>query len=734
MAEGQEAFRRGDLEGAAAQWQKAARGYAKAGQSQAQSAALTSLARAYEALGHDDDATQSLLTARRLAEAAGDRAQLAGILGQLGGLASARGDGASAARLVDEALVMARPLGDAALTATLLHTRGNVFMAQQQPSEALAAYRESAALAQRARQSGVAARALTHAAMAAAYEPQAQTATALLEEALAHLRRAEPSHETAYDLLLIGRTYHRLAMADPAFVLRAADRFREAAGLAQALHDPRALAYAWGYLGRLYEEEGRTDEALRLTRQAALAAQRVQAPESLYLWQWQTGRLFQALGETQPAIDAYERAVATVQELRTAWLRRAGGGPTSFRATVGPLYFQLADLYLRRATTLEVQGRSDAPPERARALQQARATVERFKAAELRDYFGDECVDAARSRATALEHVAPDAAIVYPILLPDRTELLMSLPTGLTRVAVAVPGPQLEQRVVIFRNALDERDPLRALRHAQALYQWLIRPLEAVLAGQPIHTLVFVPDGALRQLPLAALHNGQHFLIERYALAVTPGLTLTDPRPLSRDDVQVLAAGMAGGVAGFPPLPRVPGELQGILRLYRGTLLLDQAFGPEQLDATLRQGPFDIVHLASHGHFAADVSQSFLLTAQGKLTMAQMAQLVGRVRFRDRPLELLTLSACDTAAGDDRAALGLAGVAIQAGARSALATLWLVADDAAAVLMTEFYRHLHAPHTSKALALQQAQLALLRQPRYADPFFWAPFLLINNWQ
>jgi CHAT domain-containing protein len=107
--------------------------------------------------------------------------------------------------------------------------------------------------------------------------------------------------------------------------------------------------------------------------------------------------------------------------------------------------------------------------------------------------------------------------------------------------------------------------------------------------------------------------------------------------------------------------------------------------------------------------------------------------MVSRLRFRQRPLELLTLSACETAQGDDRAALGLAGVAIQAGARSAVATLWLVADDAAAVLMQAFYQHLKRPGVSKARALQQAQVSLLTNPRYADPFLWAPFLLINNW-
>jgi CHAT domain-containing protein len=190
---------------------------------------------------------------------------------------------------------------------------------------------------------------------------------------------------------------------------------------------------------------------------------------------------------------------------------------------------------------------------------------------------------------------------------------------------------------------------------------------------------------------------------------------------------------MAGAVEGFPPLPRVREELRGIQQLYAGVLLLDHDFAPESLDRTLRQGQFDIVHIASHGHFAPDSAQSFLLTAQGRLTMERFSEIVGRLRFRQQPIELLALSACETARGDDRAALGLAGVAIQAGARSALATLWLVADDAAAVLMQAFYAQLKEPQASRARALQQAQLALLKQPQYADPFFWAPFLLINNW-
>jgi CHAT domain-containing protein len=407
--------------------------------------------------------------------------------------------------------------------------------------------------------------------------------------------------------------------------------------------------------------------------------------------------------------------------------------PAAFRTSLGPLYFELVDLFLQQAARLERPNQEVASSQYEYYLQRARDTVEQFKAAELRDYFGDECVDAARRSLTAVERAAPQTLIVYPILLPDRTELLVSLPTKLKRLLVPVTGAHLEQRVRLLRNALEDRDALRYLQHAQSLYAWLIQPLEVDLVSERIQTIVLVPDGALRALPLAALHNGQRYLVEQYALAITPGLTLTEPRPLSQDSVQILAAGVAEAVADFPPLPRVPMELQSIQRLYGGTILLNQDFSPESLEKTLRRGQFDIVHIAAHGQFTSEAAQSFLLTTQGKLTVNRLAQIVGYLRFRPQPLELLTLSACETARGDDRAALGLAGIAIKAGARSALATLWLVDDEAAATLMTEFYRHLQTPGISRARALQQAQLTLLRQPQYAEPFFWAPFLLINDW-
>src|SRR5262249_4887446 len=147
----------------------------------------------------------------------------------------------------------------------------------------------------------------------------------------------------------------------------------------------------------------------------------------------------------------------------------------------------------------------------------------------------------------------------------------------------------------------------------------------------------------------------------------------------------------------------------------------------------LKETPVNIVHVASHGQFSSDATKTFLLTFDGKLTMDRLDQYIGLFRFRDDPLELLTLSACETAAGDDRAALGLAGIGIKAGARSALGTLWFINDQSTAMLITEFYQQLKDPSVSRAVALQRAQIKLLDDLRYQHPGYWSPFLLINNW-
>jgi CHAT domain-containing protein len=502
--------------------------------------------------------------------------------------------------------------------------------------------------------------------------------------------------------------------------------FTDAAALAGRLGDSRAASYAWGNLGALYEEERRVDEALDLTRRAIIAAQRAGAPESLYRWQWQSGRLLAQRGGLDEAIAAYRRALQTLQGVRSEVATAYGGRPGDFRESVGPVFLELVDLLLRRTDSL-------SGGEQAALLREARETVELLKAAELRDYFRDDCVDAARARVAKLEAVSQTAVVVYPILLPTRLELLVSVPSGLRRKTVPVSAAMVTEEVRQFRRKLEKRTTHEYRPHAQQLYAWLIRPIEQELAEASPDTLVFVPDGPLRTIPMAALHDGDQFLAARYALAITPGLSLTDPRPMTRERAKVLAAGVTEAVQGFSALPNVRQELEAIHDLYGSTTLLNRDFRLSDVRRKLKDERFTIVHIASHAQFGSDVDRTFLLAFDDRLTIDGLDEFLGVFKFRDEPLELLTLSACDTAIGDDRAALGLAGVAIKAGARSAVATLWHINDRASTELMTEFYRQLREPSTSRAQALNRAQLKLLNDPRYEHPGYWSPFLLINNW-
>ena len=362
-----------------------------------------------------------------------------------------------------------------------------------------------------------------------------------------------------------------------------------------------------------------------------------------------------------------------------------------------------------------------------------RATVEMLKGAELEDYFRDNCVAALKARTKGVDQLGEHTAAIYPIVLPDRLEILLSLPDGMKRYSVPVSATELDREVNRFRALLEKRITNQYRRGAAKLYGWLIQPLQKDLDARNIDTLVFIPDEALRTIPISALYDGKEFLVSRYAVATIPGLTLTDPRPLPRKNIQVLVAGLTDSVQGFPPLPDVSEEITGLHELYGGQTLENNAFTVSNFEQDLGKTPYSIVHVASHGKFEKDSRNTFLLTYNGRLDMDTLEGFMASTTYREQPVELLTLSACQTAVGDDQAALGLGGVAVKAGARSALATLWYINDEASSLLVTDFYQNLKQPGVSKAQALQRAQLALLNDPRYHHPSYWAPFLLIGNW-
>jgi CHAT domain-containing protein len=266
------------------------------------------------------------------------------------------------------------------------------------------------------------------------------------------------------------------------------------------------------------------------------------------------------------------------------------------------------------------------------------------------------------------------------------------------------------------------------------LYDWLVQPIEAELAASEIKTLVFALDGSLKSLPMAALYDGENYLIEKYSVALTPSLQILEPQPLSRTPIKVLVGGLSEAKQNFPPLPGVKSEVQQIQAEIPAQVLLNQQFTSDALQEEISAASFPVVHLATHGQFSSDAEDTFILAWDDRVNVKELGEVLQVREERERqPIELLVLSACQTAAGDKRAALGIAGVAVRSGARSTLATLWSVDDQSTAMLMVKFYQELAQANVTKAEALRQAQLALLQQSRFRHPYYWSPFVLLGNW-
>jgi CHAT domain-containing protein/Tfp pilus assembly protein PilF len=728
---GNDFFEKGAFADAVTNWNEALQLYAMKANFEEQSALLLKLAQAYEKMGEYTKALQALERALAIAQESGNMERTAAILGAIGNAYVALGPEEQAYRYLNQGLAMAQAHDHAAVAASILNNLGNFYASQKRYAEAASMYAESAVTAREIENHEMTAIALTNEANALIREGHYKEAETKLQNALEESVLMAPSHYKAYTLINIGIAFRGIGlhMDQTGNNLRElATKTLEAAVVECAtFSDSRGLSYALGYLGRLMEDEQRYEDALHITERAIWAAQSADAPESLYQWEWQKGRLLRHAKRTDAAISAYRRATSSLESVRQEMPHCYGRPQTSFREPASPLYMECVDLLLQRAAV--ATDAAEAEP----YLLEAREKLESLKVTELRDYFNDECVDAAKSATTRLDIVSESAVVIYPILLEDRLELLVSLPSGMKRFCVPVGARLVTERIRSFRRNLEKLTTREYMDQARELYDCLVRPLEEDLRSSSAATLVFVPDGPLRTIPMAALHDGHEFLVEKYAVAVTPGLDLTEPRPIERKNLGILALGLSDAVQGFPPLPFVGQEISTIRDLFKSKVLFNENFSLAEMEKALRGEHFTVLHIASHGQFENDLNNTFLLTFDGQLTMNRLDEIVGLLKFREDPLELLTLSACDTATGDDRAALGLAGIAVRAGARSALGTLWHINDQSSSILVSEFYRQLLDPALSRAAALQRAQLHLLNDRKYHHPRYWAPFLLINNW-
>jgi CHAT domain-containing protein len=342
----------------------------------------------------------------------------------------------------------------------------------------------------------------------------------------------------------------------------------------------------------------------------------------------------------------------------------------------------------------------------------------------------------------------------------EELELVVITPEG---APLRARIPQTDRAVVMsavqkFRNELTnpvKRHTQSYLPLAQQLYRWMVEPIEVELQARGIQNLSFISDAWLRSIPMAALHDGKGFLIERYSVGSMPSLSLTDTSAANFKNTQVLAMG-ASEFADMSPLPAVKIEVPAIApQEWPGKSFLNEDFTLANLKAQRQRQAFGMIHLATHADFrSGSPSQSFIQLWDTKLRLDQLRQM----GWHSPQVEMLVLSACRTAVGDREAELGFGGLAVQAGVKSAVATLWYISDEGSLGLMAEFYAQLRTAPI-KAEALRQAQLALLHQEvqieggmlrtssrslplppelantdiqNFSHPYYWSAFRMIGN--
>lgn len=769
---------RGEAKAALEVWQRVEQQYRRMADMQPSSVTSTQMeqgqiqrvqihqAQALQQLGFYGRALKQLVALKTEIQAQPDNAAKLAQLRVLGDAFQLTGDATQARESLDEALELSQTLADsedvrtrvqlAQETAALRLSLGNVDQAEQKWDAAIAQYQQAAEMAPT---TVLRLQAQVNQLTVRLAQKDWTAAEALIRPIQRELADVPPSLDAVYAQLQFAQGLMQLPQRFQSQRLTAqmtAQTLAQALEQAKRLGDGRSQSYALGYLGQLYQQSEQTDDALALTRRALRLAEQMEAPEIRYRWYWQLGQLLKQEGDRDGAIGAYDAAIADLKILRGDLAAVNRDVQFSFRESVEPVYRESVALLLegdgsRAKTKASIKASTKASAKASspnvvlnnadpKILDKARRRIEDLQLAELDNFFREACLD---SQTVLLDKVVdqdnPTAAVIYPIILENKLEVIVKVPQQpLRQYTIDQSQEEVETVAKQLQESLLEPDETFEVKQlSKQLYDWLIQPIEQELDA--VDTLVFVLDGPLRSVPMAVLYDGDQYLVENYAVALSLGLQLIDPKPLTQTRLEVLAAGLAEppeDFQQFSPLPQVSEEIAGISKtVSQSKQLLDQDFTREQFETSMNEVPFNVVHLATHGQFSSDADKTFVLAADGPIKVNDFDTLLrNRATRQQEPIELLVLSACQTATGDDRAALGLAGVAVRAGARSTLASLWNIGDSSTSLLVSEFYRELANEKISKAEALRRAQLKLLNDDSgFSRPSAWAPYVLVGNW-
>ncbi|MDJ0718207.1 MAG: CHAT domain-containing protein [Prochloraceae cyanobacterium] len=483
--------------------------------------------------------------------------------------------------------------------------------------------------------------------------------------------------------------------------------------LAESISDRLALSYVLLDQKKIFFQQGDWEKAIEISKKGIMAATATGAADSLYQHYWQAARIYKSTGNKLEAKKALASAIATLQDIRGSIALSSFRGQLDFRSEIEPIFRDYLELLLADE---EVEVALDV--------------FAQLRLFQLQSLFGDNCVDLVEPNFSPDNFLKKtNSGLITSIVLDNKTYVILQLPDKkiITKVQ-NINADSIIADVQNWRSALEFKYTYNYRAFSEKFYDLLIRPLEPELEDSQVENLVFISDRSLKSISPAVLYERekQQYLIEKYGISLTLGLSYNPLKPIP-EEPSTLALGLTKSYLGQSPLPNVAVEIEELKTLLNARTFLDREFTADNFEEAVEKYKLSIVHLATHADFGGTIDTSYILTSDRQVNLLELEAILDESKV---PLNLLVLSACATAAGNDRSVLGLAGVGLRSGVQSTLGTLWYVQDEEIAELIIDFYRFLATPGTSTVQALRQAQLKQLKKSEQ-HPAFWSAFVIIQ---
>lgn len=737
---------------------------------------LDNVAGIYYSLGQYPKALESYEQALKLRQEIGDRPGVGNTLTNLGGIYLNLGQYPQALEVLNQALTIRQEVGDLVGESRTLDAIGIIYQEQGQYSQALDSYQKALEIARSTRNKMGEANALEHLGGVYNLLDRSSEGLQLLQQAVAKFKELGDRAAVGRSLNGIAGVYYRWRQYPQAL-----EFLQQSRKILQELGDKAGEAIALANIGRVLHSQDQSLLAIVFYKEAVNLNESIRQELRVFSFERQQAftdtiaQTYRNLADLLLQQNRRQEAhhildLLKVQELHEYLQNVRGNERTASGVELSPEEQKLAEKYAllqegsiqiwQELNQLAVIPDSERTPEQEQRIEELEEALQELRQkfndfvespeiaeieADLAHRTGGESLDLNHLQTVqrALQQLPKNAVILYPLILENRLELVLITPdTPPIYRSVPVSAATLQQTISEFRTALTVPSRRANIELPKAaghqLYNWLIEPIQTELDRLQVETIIYAPDGQLRYIPLAALYDGEQWLVQRYGVNNITATSLTNFTDRPSNQLHILAGAFTQGTynvevgtrqVAFSGLPFAAKEVENLANTIPGTTtLLDRAFNREAMVSALSDS--NIIHLATHGTFVSGQPEdSFILLGDGD-----------RITFRDleswslNNIDLIVLSACQTALGGEmgngREILGFGYQMQQAGAKTAIASLWSVDDGGTQALMDAFYESLKTG-VGKTEALQQAQLALIDSD-YNHPYYWASFILIGN--